>query len=782
MKRTAKTPLIIDCQLFQTFSRDRGMGKYSLELLRALLAQSQVAASDIHFLFNSKAKPNAELREQLRALAPQAQFIDAVLELPKEPREEYSVQPVRLTNKRLLNELLAERFGTDTKPVFLILSVYLDEVCSIFPDQASDKLLIYYDAIPYLYHERYGQFINFFNHYYLPHTATVFEATKIMTISQTVANDLHLFFGIQPECIHNIDGAPIPRAAAKPVKPAGWEIPRNQFVLMPSGQEIRKNNARAVEAFDKFVSQTGSDYRLVVTSHFNDEGRRDLQKRSDKVVFSGNVSEAELLWLYQNCRFVLFASEYEGLGLPVLEAVDQNKLVACSDISVFREMSPDAFYYFDPLDVDSMAAVLAQTDQAAQRQKPPPKAYADLRRKYSWQRTAQAFIKGWQTPLVLPAVKKKKIALFCPDPSGFSAIGKDIGELHAWYSCFFDIDYFFDKGPNHRPLRPNILQYAANCRQAEDFRAEDYVAYDAVVYHVGNSEYHMNIIRAALAFPGYMILHDTDLSGAYHNLVELGYITPQRYRLEQRLDALAGKGSKHAAQSAFAVSLVNNQLAVVTHSEYATQAVAAKLLHPVRQAYLELPFAPPIYPDIQRRLKRAKVSVAFAGIIAKVKGIDLIETIAFSEEFANCQINVFGFSAVETEQLKKLKQLPHVNVTTNPTDFEFQRLLADSDILINVRLAYKGETSGSTLSHMRYGGIALVRDFGWFSELPHDTVIKVTGPEATLAALREILDDEPRRMRLHQKSLAYMQQHHSHKAYAEGMYALIETQPSASGQ
>lgn len=783
MKQTntpSQPSIVIDCQIFQTYSWQRGMGKYSLELIRIILAQPELQSRAIYLLFNSNADDNLEAKDILRKIAPTAQFLDIELELPRQPRAEHSIQPTRLKNKEILNRFINEYFDSSAKPDFLILSLYLDEVCSVFPDTLiiNNKILIYYDSIPYLYHTRYGQFPGFFDHYYLPHTASVFEATKVLTISKTVANDLHLYFGVQTERIFAIDGASIPRSAQKPVKPKGWKLPPNGFVLMPSGQEIRKNNPRAVEAFDNFVKQADKDYTLVITSHFTKEGRADLEALSDNILFSGNVSEAELLWLYQNCRFVLFASEYEGLGLPVLEAVEQNKLIACSDISVFREMSDTAFHYFDPLDVNAITSILHETESAAEVSNLNDNAYEVVAKKYTWHRTGQEFIKALATNINLSKVQKKKIAVFCPEPGGFSAIGKDIGELHAWYTSYFDVEYYFDKGPNHMTLRPNILKYAAPCHKAEDFKAEDYERYDAVVYHIGNSEYHLNIIRAALVFPGYMILHDTNLNGLYHNLAELEYISHERHDIEQRLDKLAGKGKKYDDYSTFITSVVNNQLAVVVHSDYARKAVQAKLITKIPVEYLELPFDTPIFTDINQRKNRSKVSVAFAGIIAKIKGIDLMETIAFSDKFSDCQINIFGFSVIETEQLKKLRELPNVKLMTNPTDFEFQQLIANSDILINVRLAYKGETSGSTLSHMRYGGIAIVRDFGWFSELPDDTVIKVQKPEETFTALREILDDDRRRELLHKKATMYMQQNHSHKAYSEGMYRLISSSKS----
>jgi len=772
-------PLIIDCQVFQSLARERGMGKYSLAFISHILDSPELKSRTIYFIFNSGEVDTLPLREQLSAISPNAEFFDLQLEAPKVPREDNSIQPTRLKNKEILDKFFHKRFG-DMVFDFLIPALYLDEVCPVFPDSCKgDKLLIYYDSIPYLYHERYGQFKGFFDHFFLPHTATVFEATKILTISQTVANDLHIYFGLPPERIFNIDGASIPRSIENSVKPKGFEVKKNQYVLMPSGQELRKNNTRAVEGFKQFAEESEKKIVLVITSYFTEQAKDELKNISDRIIFTDNVTEGELLWLYENCKFVFFASEYEGLGLPVLEAVDQNKLVACSDISVFREMSKRAFYYFDPLDLNSISDALKKIDLATNDNYTISDEYLRIKEKYSWGKTSQEFVKALGTKNNGPSLKKKKIAILCPDPSGFSAIGKVVSESHAYYASIFDIDYYFDRGPNHIYVRPNFLKYLSNCYDVEEFNDEKYNQYEAVIYHIGNSEYHLNTVRAALASPGYVVLHDTNLGGLFHNLLDQGFITKKRFEAEVKMDMLATKKNGIEKYSTFLTSVINNQKAIITHSEYAKQAVKAKLIRNISTQNIGLPVDVPIFIDVEKRANQKKVTIAFAGIIAKIKGLDIIEEIALSEEFTDCKINIFGFSVVEPDQLERLRYLPHVLLTTNPTDFEFQQLMSETDVLINVRLAYRGETSLTTLEHMRFGGITIVRNFGWYSELPNDAVIKVAKPEDSLPALRSVLDNKYLRDTIHKKAITYIQSEHSHKNYAFSMYDLINSTSKA---
>lgn len=747
------------------------MGKYSLELLKSMEDAGYFKSRPTELIFTSKLPKNEDAEALLRKYLPNAKFSYVDLELPKEDRSRYNVQAVRLRNREVLSRHLKSMYQEDVS--FLILSLYLDEVCPVFPAEgASEKQLLYYDSIPFLYHERYGRLEGFFDHFYLPHTATVFDADRVFTISKTVANDLHLYFGINKKKIFNIDGAPIPRSISTAKKPElDFDVDTDQYILMPTGQELRKNNDRAVEAFENYANSLGKDVKLVITSSFNEEGRRNLREKSSRVYFTGNVSESELLWLYQNCKYVLFPPEYEGLGLPILEGVEQNKMIVCSDISVFKEMSKTAFHFFDPVDVLSIEDTLKRVDDNGSIDEDE---YSRIMKHYSWAATAERFVEGANAEDVPKRFDvRKKVAIFCPDVSGFSAIGKDVGELHDTYSQFFDIEYYFDRGPNHRLLRPNILKYAVPCFEASDFKEGDERRYDAIIYHIGNSEYHRNITRAALRYPGYVILHDTNLGGLYHNLAENNYITEQRYKSEIALEKLMQE-KPNSEKGSFIASILNHQKGIIVHSKYAEEAVRAKLANNTRISYLELPFSTPPFPDILNKNTAKHPSIAFAGIIAPIKGIDIMEQIASSQTFANCRINIFGFSAAGSDQLRMLQNFSNVQVTTNPTDFEFQNKLVKSDIMINVRMAYRGETSGSTLSHMRYGGASLVRSFGWFDELPDDVVVKVDDPSETLYTLEKLVSDIPRLRKIQSSALEFMQVHHTHEAYAQGMADMIK--------
>jgi glycosyltransferase involved in cell wall biosynthesis len=761
--------------VLQTAAWHRGMGKYSLALLGGIAKNSDLVQNyDVYCLFSDKLKNNDEAIKLVQNMSPSFQVIYAKLSGPEQAFSKASISKVQQANKQTLNELVSTKFKNKLDS-FLILALYLDEACPVFPDIVRDKLLVYYDSIPYLYPERYDVFAGFFDHFYMPHTATVYEATKLLAISKTVVNDLHIIFGFPEQQIFAINGASISRTGMSATKPQNLQINKDKYILMPTGQELRKNNLRAVRAFAKSVDSTKSKVKLVITSHFTEQTKDQLTNISEQVIFTDNVNENEMAWLYQNCLFVLFPSEYEGLGLPMLEAAEMNKPIACSDIAVFREMSTTAFTFFDPLDIDSIEKAITNLTENLTDTNKLPAMYADLLKRYTWTNTAINIYNALTAGIPKQEVSRKKIAIFCPDPSGFSAIGKVIVESHPWYSKYFDITYYFDRGPNHQSVRPNPLPYLTNCLDAANFKHNDASKYDALVYHVGNSEYHMNIIQAALVLPGYIVLHDTYLNGAYKSMLDQHYLTSQRVLWEDKLDKLLPEGDNaRKPRSRDLTSLINNQKAIITHSEYASKAVQTKLINKdVITKKINLPVDAPIFPSITHSTRK-NLNIAFAGIIARIKGTDLLDSVARSEEFKEYNINVFGYNWVDPTLVEPLRELPNVKLINNPSDHAFQKLLSDSDIMLNVRQSYMGETSLTTLEAMRYGVVVLVRNFGWYSELPDKVVVKVNQPVDAIDLLREIINDKAKLEKLKTEALKYIIENHSHQQYAQAMYDLIK--------
>jgi alpha-1,3-rhamnosyl/mannosyltransferase len=73
------------------------------------------------------------------------------------------------------------------------------------------------------------------------------------------------------------------------------------------------------------------------------------------VNYFGYVPEADLPVLYAGARLFVYPSNYEGFGLPVLEAMASGVPVVTSDCSSLPEVAGGAALLVDPDEVDSLA-------------------------------------------------------------------------------------------------------------------------------------------------------------------------------------------------------------------------------------------------------------------------------------------------------------------------------------------------------------------------------------------------------------------------------------------
>ena len=119
---------------------------------------------------------------------------------------------------------------------------------------------------------------------------------------------------------------------------------------------------------------------------------------SENILFKHSVSDEELASLYAHAHALVMPSLMEGFGLPVLEAMRQNCLVALSDIPVFHEIAEDAALYFNPQDVQSMKNVLESIAKGTVPHETDKKNKGkEISKKFSWKKMAQQTLQIYQS-------------------------------------------------------------------------------------------------------------------------------------------------------------------------------------------------------------------------------------------------------------------------------------------------------------------------------------------------------------------------------------------------
>ncbi len=84
-------------------------------------------------------------------------------------------------------------------------------------------------------------------------------------------------------------------------------------------------------------------------------------RTKDRIILTAPTDQ-ELDWLYQNAKFVVLASAWEGWSLTLPEALRYHKLVIASDVAPLREVAGDLAVYADTFDPFDWAEKIAYYD------------------------------------------------------------------------------------------------------------------------------------------------------------------------------------------------------------------------------------------------------------------------------------------------------------------------------------------------------------------------------------------------------------------------------------
>jgi glycosyltransferase involved in cell wall biosynthesis len=90
----------------------------------------------------------------------------------------------------------------------------------------------------------------------------------------------------------------------------------------------------------------------------------------ENVTLLGDVDDDDLAALYRGARCLVYASLYEGFGIPVAEALACGCPIVTSRDSAMAEIAGGDATYVDPLDVDSIREGIARATPPAPRRGP----------------------------------------------------------------------------------------------------------------------------------------------------------------------------------------------------------------------------------------------------------------------------------------------------------------------------------------------------------------------------------------------------------------------------
>ena len=75
---------------------------------------------------------------------------------------------------------------------------------------------------------------------------------------------------------------------------------------------------------------------------------------SDLTAFQNKVTDEEINAEYQNTDIVSFCSEYEGFGMPIIEANATGRIVITSNITPMTEIGGESAIYVNPYNIEEI--------------------------------------------------------------------------------------------------------------------------------------------------------------------------------------------------------------------------------------------------------------------------------------------------------------------------------------------------------------------------------------------------------------------------------------------
>lgn len=266
--------------------------------------------------------------------------------------------------------------------------------------------VVFYDLIPLLFREH---FLDRWSQEAREGYARRLEALRVsdatvLTISEHTRRDLiaHLDFP-QDRLIPILAGlneeagpAPSPETASRIRAEWGLESP---YFLVVGALDHHKRFDISLEAFAR-VRQKHPIHLVVVGTldHPTARAYRDQFREQDihSILFTGFLPRAELECLYQGATALLFPSDYEGFGLPVLEAMAQGCAVITTTASSLPEVAGDAALMIPPGNAEALAAaMISLLEDESLRSRLRALGVAQARR-FTWEGVARKTLETWQ--------------------------------------------------------------------------------------------------------------------------------------------------------------------------------------------------------------------------------------------------------------------------------------------------------------------------------------------------------------------------------------------------
>ncbi|KFC64552.1 Glycosyl transferase group 1 [Devosia sp. LC5] len=783
--------IVIDLQGAQsTGSRNRGIGRYSIALAKAIIRNRGshevfVVLSD---LFSDTIDP---IVQDLRSILPAGNV-----------RVWKALGPtniMKLENnwRRVVAEQTREAFLASLNPdVILVSSMFEglgDDAVTSIGTMGPGPLtaVILFDLIPLIHRKPYLDNAAV-ESWYLEKIEHLRRADLWLAISESSRREGIEYLGATEFRCQSISTDAESQFREIEISDADERALRERyaldrpFVMYTGGIDHRKNIEGLISAYARLPAEIRDSHRLAIVCSVHPAEKARLENLARQaglgpgdLVTTGFVPEDDLVALYNLCTLFVFPSWHEGFGLPALEAMRCGARVIGSNTSSIPEVIGLDEALFDPRSEDAMVAALHRglADEAyRQRLLDHGKVQAQS---FSWDTSAQKAISAMER-LVHEKFGKEvagtemtpwrpRLAYVSPLPPERSGIADYSSELLRVLAEHYQIDVIVNQKQVSDPW------INKNCGiRTPDWLLSNSGYYDRVLYHFGNSAFHQHMFDLLDAVPGVVVLHDFFLSNIAAHMEAL-HIAPGFWvhALYEAHGYVALKERLTAVDTADVIwtypcslRVVRNSLGMISHSPHSLR-LAKEWYGDDGEQWAVIPLLRNPAVSTAKEAARRKLGIkssdfvvcSFGMITPGKQSLRLLEAWQKSSlaRSPDCRLIYVGenhvgdYGQALVQRAQEGDNADRVQISGWVGAPTFQDYLAAADMAVQLRTLSRGETSAAVLDCMGYGLPTIVNANGSMADLPDHAVLKLPDDfddEELVDAIEQLWQDRERRERL----------------------------------
>jgi len=777
--------LLVNMIACQTPSRNRGIGRYTLELIKEMAkfrGTNEMACMADPYFSNSY--------EELRQEFTQRLSLVGFLPYYYEHSQLKDYLSIKSSEHQLASALIRQAWSVATPDVLLTPSLFEETGVVVPTPQAKNpgyqQAAIIFDFIPYIFSDQYLDGSPEIKNWYLERLNSLSNYDLLLAISESTRQDAIQLLKISPKKVVNISGAvsqdfrPLEISdTEKTIFLHRFGITR-PFIFYLGGDNWRKNMLGALQGYAALPSIIRKKYQLVINNpgdmtNFRNQSAALGLNDNDVVIFD-RVTDNDLLILYNLCEVFFFPSLYEGFGLPVLEAMACGAPTLAGNNSSLAEVvgRPDAL--FDANDPKSISEALVRVLTNTNFQEDLSHYGLERAKTFSWENSAnrawQAIENLWKEnkrTRIHPPTKKTNrshIAYVSPLPPEESGISEYSSELLPYLAKHFQIDLFINSFHNSHDM-PQLQEFTTYSWQN---LLEQKDKYATVVYQFGNSAFHAHMIQLEQQFPGVVVLHDFYLSHLIQFLNNTDKDFAHELNYSHGLKALIDyqlKGPEVIWDWPINWRVLRYAKAIITHSPFHKELIDEFYQlswKPQLNLIPQLRSLSPQINELQKNQIRQEIGVNHKSFVfcsfGFIQNTKLNDRVIYAFNQAQhlftrpCKlIFVGGFSGKDyqnkiTDLIKKLNLQESVRITGYLDSNTYQEYLQITDVAIQLRQNSRGETSRAVLDCMANGIPVILNAHGTNNDYDKG-VIKISDPvsieELTNAMIKLQEEDAYRR-------------------------------------